>query len=173
MNDSNPAAGPDRNLDQNDQNPAQNPDQNLNPNQNMDQDLAQNPDQKPDQDPVKKPDRIFSAAKLCENFMGNSALVKSILIRFIERTERQIGEIPLYAERGEWDTALRGAHTIKGSARNLGGKELGDAAMGWEEACRQQDMAAVKVRGLETAAAFARFRAAAEQFLSREQDGQE
>jgi HPt (histidine-containing phosphotransfer) domain-containing protein len=105
--------------------------------------------------------------------MGNSALVKSILIRFIERTEQQIGEIPVCAERGDWETALRGAHTIKGSARNLGGKDLGDAAMGWEESCRQRDMAAVKVRGVETAEAFARFRAAAEQFLSQPQEQQQ
>jgi HPt (histidine-containing phosphotransfer) domain-containing protein len=104
--------------------------------------------------------------------MGNKDLVRSILIRFIERTERQIAEIPALAEGGDWESALRGAHTIKGSARNLGGEELGNAAMGWEEACGRKDMAALRARAGDTAEAFARFRAEAERFLSPETPGE-
>jgi HPt (histidine-containing phosphotransfer) domain-containing protein len=110
--------------------------------------------------------RIFSGPRLCENFMGNSELVHSLLRRFIERTERQIADIPGLAERGDWETAVRETHTIKGSARNLSALDLGDAAMRWEETCGTRDPSAVKAQGLEFAAAFARFKTLAEQYLS-------
>lgn len=117
-------------------------------------------------------DRIFSAAKLREIFMGNMDLVRSILIRFISRTERQIAEIPGLIEKGDWETALREAHTIKGSARNLNALELGDAAMRWEAACKQKDPAALGAPCGDTAAAFARFRAAAGEFLGPDPEGE-
>jgi HPt (histidine-containing phosphotransfer) domain-containing protein len=110
--------------------------------------------------------RIFSGPRLCENFMGNGELVHSLLRRFIERTEGQITGIPGLAEREDWETAIRETHTIKGSARNLSALDLGDAAMRWEETCRARDPAAVKAQGLEFAAAFARFKTLAEQYLS-------
>ena len=115
----------------------------------------------------KKTERIFSAAELRENFMGNMGLVNSILIRFIKRTGQQIEEIPVLAEKGDWEGSLREAHTIKGSARSLSALELGDAAMRWEEDCRQRDAAAVRARHGDMVEAFTLFKAAAEEFLSR------
>jgi HPt (histidine-containing phosphotransfer) domain-containing protein len=119
-----------------------------------------------------KTEGIFSAAELRENFMGNMELVRSILVRFIERTERQIAEIPGLAERGDWETAVREAHTIKGSARNLSAPELGDAAMRWEAACKAGDPQAVRNLAPELAEAFARFRAAAEEFFGPQAEGE-
>jgi HPt (histidine-containing phosphotransfer) domain-containing protein len=98
--------------------------------------------------------------------MGNTELIRSLLRRFIERTERQIAGIPGLAERGDWETAVRETHTIKGSAWNLSAMDLGDAAMRWEETCRNQDPAGVSAQGPEVAAAFARFKTLAEQYLS-------
>jgi HPt (histidine-containing phosphotransfer) domain-containing protein len=118
----------------------------------------------------KEGERIFSGTELRENFMENMDLVRSILRRFISRTERQIAEIPGLIEKGDWETAVRETHTIKGSARNLSALELGDAAMRWEEACKRKDPAAAP-HG-ETAAAFARFKAAAEEFLAPEAEGE-
>jgi HPt (histidine-containing phosphotransfer) domain-containing protein len=115
----------------------------------------------------KKVERVFSAAELRENFMGNMSLVRSILVRFIERTEDQIGEIPVLAEKGDWESSVRAAHTIKGSARSLSALDLGDMAMRWEDACRQRDAAAVKARYGDIVEAFDRFKAAAEGFLSQ------
>jgi HPt (histidine-containing phosphotransfer) domain-containing protein len=109
--------------------------------------------------------QIFSAKDLGENFMGNLDLVKSLLARFIERTEHQISVIPGIAEKGDWETARRDAHTIKGSARSMSGMELGDAALHWEEACKKQDLDAVKALKPDMEEVFAHFKAAAEDFI--------
>jgi HPt (histidine-containing phosphotransfer) domain-containing protein len=103
--------------------------------------------------------------------MGNMDLVRSLLGRFIERTTLQITGIPGIAESGDWETARREAHTIKGSARSMSGMDLGDAAMRWEETCKNKDLDAVKALGPEVAEALVRFKAAAEQFLSEPPSG--
>jgi HPt (histidine-containing phosphotransfer) domain-containing protein len=110
--------------------------------------------------------QVFSAAELDENFMGNMDLVRSLLLRFIDRTIRQVADIPGIAESGDWETARREAHTIKGSARSMSGMDLGDAAMRWEDACKSKDLVALFSLGPEMTEALARFRTAAEQFLS-------
>ncbi|MDR2746655.1 MAG: Hpt domain-containing protein [Treponema sp.] len=122
---------------------------------------------------TEETERIFSAAELRENFLGNMSLVRSILIRFIKRTEDQLAETPALVEKGDWDTAVRETHTLKGSARNLRAMDLGDAAMRWEEACRQKDAAAVRLRHGDTVEAFARFKIAAEGFISRREEDEE
>jgi HPt (histidine-containing phosphotransfer) domain-containing protein len=111
-------------------------------------------------------DRIFSVGELVENFLGNTALIRSLLGRFAERTERQLTEIPILAEKGDWETAVREAHTIKGSARSLGAPELGDAAARWEAACKNGDPPAVQALAPEVAEAYARFKAAADRYLA-------
>jgi HPt (histidine-containing phosphotransfer) domain-containing protein len=120
----------------------------------------------PGMDPKPVSPGVFSGAELDENFMGNLVLVKSLLVRFVERTANQIASIPGMAQTGDWETARREAHTIKGSARSMSGVELGDAAFRWEEACKQQDLDAVKALIPEVEEAFARFKDAAEQFAA-------
>jgi HPt (histidine-containing phosphotransfer) domain-containing protein len=112
------------------------------------------------------PARIFSWPRLRENFMGNEELVRSLLRRFIERTEGQITSIPGLAERGDWDTAVRETHTIKGSAWNLSAQDLGDAAMRWEESCKSRDPVELTARGRDCAEAFTRFKALVEPYLA-------
>jgi HPt (histidine-containing phosphotransfer) domain-containing protein len=114
-------------------------------------------------------DQILAAAELYENFMGNVKLIRSVLGRFIERTERQFAEIPVLIEKGDWDTAVREIHTLKGSARTLGGRDLGNAAMRWEEACKKKDAAAILPGAARAGEAFARFKAVAENLLAAEQ----
>jgi HPt (histidine-containing phosphotransfer) domain-containing protein len=110
--------------------------------------------------------QIFSKADLEENFMGNMDLVRSLLGRFIERTEQQVADIPGIAAGGDWETARRDAHTIKGSARSMSGMDLGDAAMRWEDACKNQDLNTVHALAPEVAEALLRFKTAAQPFLS-------
>jgi HPt (histidine-containing phosphotransfer) domain-containing protein len=117
-------------------------------------------------DAGKEPARIFSGERLLENFMENTTLVKSLLVRFMERTERQLADIPLFAEQGDWETATREAHTIKGSARSLSAPELGDAAARWEEACKTGDTLAVWALVPEMGEAFGRFKAAVNRYLA-------
>ncbi|MDR3247789.1 MAG: Hpt domain-containing protein [Treponema sp.] len=126
----------------------------------------------PKVDPKPVSPEVFSTTALDENFMGNLDLVKSLLARFVERTARQIAAIPGMAESGDWETAHRDAHTIKGSARSMSGMELGDAAMRWEETCKRQDLDAVKALAPEVEEAFARFKTAVEQFISSKGEGE-
>ncbi|MDR2376805.1 MAG: Hpt domain-containing protein [Treponema sp.] len=121
-------------------------------------------------DAGKNPARIFSIERLFENFMGNTTLVKSLLVRFMERTEHQLTDIPLLAEQGDWETATREAHTIKGSARSLSALDLGDTAARWEEACKTGDTLAVWALVPEMTEAFGRFKAAVNRCLADEED---
>jgi histidinol-phosphatase (PHP family) len=115
------------------------------------------------------PARVFSPEELVENFMGNTALVRSLLVRFMERTECQAADIPVLAEKGDWEIALREAHTLKGSARSLSALELGDAAARWEEACRAGDPQAVRDLAPKLAAVYDRFKAAAKRYLAEDE----
>ena len=110
--------------------------------------------------------RIFIAGELIENFMGNAELVKSLLGRFMERTERQMAEVPLLVERGDWETAVREAHTIKGSARSLSAPGLGDVAARWEAACKAGDTLAVWALVPEMREAFDRLKIAVNRYLA-------
>ena len=47
---------------------------------------------------------------------------------------------------GDWPTAQRLAHTLKGTARTLGANTLGDLAEALESACKEQDHATVQQR---------------------------
>jgi HPt (histidine-containing phosphotransfer) domain-containing protein len=116
--------------------------------------------------PEKDRLQVFSVAELDENFMGNMDLVRSLLVRFIDRTAQQIADIPGIAKSGDWETARREAHTIKGSARSMSGMDLGDAAMRWEDACKSKNLDAVFSLGPEMAEALVRFKSSAEQFLA-------
>jgi HPt (histidine-containing phosphotransfer) domain-containing protein len=98
--------------------------------------------------------------------MAEDDLIESMLAKFIARTEEQIEQsIPLAAGHEDWETAIREAHTIKGTAFNMSGKELGAAAARLEEAfrARNPDETAAALGPLKEA--FMRFKAAAERYL--------
>jgi HPt (histidine-containing phosphotransfer) domain-containing protein len=71
---------------------------------------------------------ILDPKALAETFMDNTDMIKSLLSRFIERTEEQLDDFDGLIEREQWDDARRGAHTIKGSALSLGANEMGRCA---------------------------------------------
>jgi CheY-like chemotaxis protein len=117
--------------------------------------------------PAAPPEKeIFNLGELLETFLDNMDTVKSVLRRFLERTERQIMAIPGLAEQGDWENARREAHTIKGSSYTLGGKELGKAAALLEQACKDAGLAEARAALAPVKEAFGRFKAAAEKFLA-------
>jgi CheY-like chemotaxis protein/HPt (histidine-containing phosphotransfer) domain-containing protein len=116
--------------------------------------------------PSPSEQEIFSPEDLLETFLDNMEMVKSLLVRFLERTGEQITAIPGLVEKGEWETAHREAHTIKGSSLTLGGKELGKAAVLLEQACKDAKPAETKAAFPPVEEAFGRFKAAAEKFLA-------
>jgi signal transduction histidine kinase/DNA-binding response OmpR family regulator/HPt (histidine-containing phosphotransfer) domain-containing protein len=108
---------------------------------------------------------VFDAADLLETFMGDKNAVRPLLVKFLERTGEQIAAIPRLAEKGDWESARREAHTIKGSSLTLSGKELGQAASRLELAFKNVNKPEIKAAYPPVVKAFARFRAAALLFL--------
>ncbi|MDR2784715.1 MAG: response regulator [Treponema sp.] len=109
---------------------------------------------------------VFDPRELRETFMAEDELLDSMLAKFIARTEEQVERsIPQAVGIGDWETAMREAHTIKGTAFNMSGKELGTAAARLEEACkaRNRDETAVALSPVKEA--FIRFKAAAGRYL--------
>jgi HPt (histidine-containing phosphotransfer) domain-containing protein len=109
---------------------------------------------------------IFDHADLMETFLNEEETARSLLARFITRTADQIGAIPGLAERQDWESARREAHTIKGGSLTMGGRELGKAAARLETAFRNVDRAEMEAAYEPVKEAFVRFRAAAEAYLA-------
>jgi HPt (histidine-containing phosphotransfer) domain-containing protein len=93
-------------------------------------------------------------------------MAKSMLTRFMDHTEAQINTtIPKSMEDEDWETAMREAHTIKGSALTMSGRELGDAAARLERAYKAVDRAEMAAALPPLAEAFTRFKAAAGAYI--------
>jgi signal transduction histidine kinase/DNA-binding response OmpR family regulator/HPt (histidine-containing phosphotransfer) domain-containing protein len=113
------------------------------------------------------PDHIFNRAELRETFMGNTEMVQSLLIHFIERTGEQIASgIPHSMADEDWETARREAHTIKGSALTLAAGELGQTAARLELAFKNIDQAEMTAAFPLLETAFTRFETEARRYLA-------
>jgi HPt (histidine-containing phosphotransfer) domain-containing protein len=136
-------------------------------------DAAFPPESAPPEAKVSAPLQVFNRAGLIETFMGNEEMIRSLLVRFIDRTREQIAAgIPCCMEAADWETARREAHTIKGSALTLTAGELGQAAARLELAFKNGDRAGMNAALPPVADAFARFEAEVSRFLA-ETAGQE
>jgi signal transduction histidine kinase/CheY-like chemotaxis protein/HPt (histidine-containing phosphotransfer) domain-containing protein len=116
-----------------------------------------------EEDAPDEPPRVPAIAvdELLANFFGKKDVVDSLLERFIARTKEQVAGMSAAAERGDWETLQREAHTIKGSALNLAAKELGEAAAKTEQAAKGQDAPTASVALAALGPAFERFERAA------------
>ncbi|MCL2473168.1 MAG: response regulator, partial [Treponema sp.] len=121
----------------------------------------------PDIVPVSKPDAVFDSAVITDTFMGNRELIGNLLPRFLERTQAQLKTIPDFKEAGDWESARREAHTIKGAAFTMSGSELGNAAAHLELAFLHNDHNAMETAYPLLQEAFSRFKKEAEDFLAR------
>ena len=79
-----------------------------------------------------KPQPVFNGAALIQTFMGDRKTAASLLKKFIETSAARIAALPGLEETENWEEARRLAHTIKGSALTLSGKELGETAAALE-----------------------------------------
>jgi len=108
---------------------------------------------------------VFNAKEMLNAFMGETKIVLPLLSRFIERTGSQLENFPALKAAGDWVTARRDSHTIKGAACNMGSSELSKAADALEKACLNasvKDAEAAYSHVLET---FARYKKEAENFI--------
>jgi CheY-like chemotaxis protein/HPt (histidine-containing phosphotransfer) domain-containing protein len=108
---------------------------------------------------------VFNRRDLLETFLGDTETVKSLIDRFLERTEVQIGELSGLIKQEDWEEALRITHTIKGSALTLSGQELGRAAARLEQAVRNQDQDEIEAGLSPLGEAFTRFKSQTKMFL--------
>jgi signal transduction histidine kinase/CheY-like chemotaxis protein len=108
---------------------------------------------------------VFDVKDLMETFMDDRDTAGSLLAQFIERTGDQIAAIPALLDQEDWESAHRMAHTIKGSALTLGGKDLGKAAARLELACKNRDKAEMSAAYAPVENAFGCFKEAVKLFL--------
>jgi signal transduction histidine kinase/CheY-like chemotaxis protein/HPt (histidine-containing phosphotransfer) domain-containing protein len=108
---------------------------------------------------------IFNGDEVRETFFDNIETIQSLLVRFLDRTEAQIKAIPESMEKEDWESARRDAHTIKGSALTLSGKELGQTAARLELAFKNVDRGEMSAALPPLGEAFARFKEEVELFL--------
>jgi CheY-like chemotaxis protein/two-component sensor histidine kinase len=108
---------------------------------------------------------ILNGPELLDTFMDNRESVDSLLARFIERTITDLETVARKEAEGDWEGGRRIAHTIKGSARTLTGKELGNAAALLEEAFFSKDRARIAEVLPLVKEGFAHFKEAADVFV--------
>jgi len=107
----------------------------------------------------------FNAKDMLNTFMNEEETVLPLLSRFIERTCQQLENFPVLKASGGWVDARRDAHTIKGTASAMGGKELGKAAGVLELACINASAEEAETAYPRVLEAFAKYKTEAEEFI--------
>jgi len=109
----------------------------------------------------------FSAKEMLNAFMNEEKAVLPLLSRFIERTSRQLENFPVLVASGGWADARREAHTIKGAAGTMGGKDLGKTAGVLEQACINTSIKEVETAFTRVLEAFEKYKTEAEEYIFR------
>jgi len=107
----------------------------------------------------------FNPKEMFNAFMNEEKTALPFLSRFIERTRNQLENFPVLKASGDWTNARREAHTIKGMASTMGGKELGKAAGVLELACINASVEEVDAAYPRVLEAFAKYKTEAEEFI--------
>ena len=113
---------------------------------------------------------VFDGEDLVERLGGNDNLAQRIVGRFLMDTPHQLELLARAINDGDIETAHRAAHTIKGSAANVGGQQLREVAWKLEQLGQAGDLRPAPDIFQELAASFARTRIPMEQFCRTEED---
>ena len=111
-------------------------------------------------------DGVFDTALIMDNFSNDRDTAVSVLSIFLKRTQDQIENFANLEKAGDWDSARRDAHSIKGSSGNLGGAKLREAAARLEMACKSDSKDEVKTAFPLLREAFALYKSKAEEFIN-------
>jgi HPt (histidine-containing phosphotransfer) domain-containing protein len=109
---------------------------------------------------------VFDAGDMLRYFMDDEITALPLLSRFIERTGVQLKNFPALKEAGDWETARRDAHTLKGAAFSMGGTELGNAAAVLVQACKNASREETEAAYPLVQKAFSNFKKEAEEYIS-------
>jgi HPt (histidine-containing phosphotransfer) domain-containing protein len=80
---------------------------------------------------------VFDYEQAVQAFMGKKDVVQRVVNRFVEHTEKQLGQLRSLLEEEDLGQAQTIAHGIKGGAWNLAAQRLGDAAYAVELATKE------------------------------------
>ncbi len=119
------------------------------------------------EEPVPIEAEVFDFDEAVETFMGDTAVVISVLEGFLPKVEKQILQMKEALRKEDFDLVRKDAHSIKGSSWNLMARRLGTRAAELEDSAREEksDACALNLMSLEDA--FGVFSRAAEQILLR------
>jgi len=119
----------------------------------------------PGEVPADSERTVFDPRDLLDTYVNDEGLARASLEKFIARTEEWLDGDLSEAFVVDSETALREAHTIKGTAQTLSGKDLGAEAARLEKAFRENDRPEIAAALPLVREAFLRFKAAVEAYL--------
>jgi HPt (histidine-containing phosphotransfer) domain-containing protein len=114
--------------------------------------------------PAPKPP-VFDQTGLMERILDDEEFAHVLVAGYLEDLPRQLQALRETLKAGDVAGAARRAHTIKGSAANVGGEALRAVALQLEEALESGETDAVSIRLLDVEQESVRLRDAMGQFL--------
>lgn len=102
---------------------------------------------------------IFDRQAVLERTMGDEELMHTVITVFLEDMPKQLKTLGEALAAGDCATAERTAHSIKGAAGNVGGKQVQQEALAIEKAAKSGDLASAKASFEKLQACFETFRA--------------
>src|SRR5215831_15639595 len=90
--------------------------------------------------PMTKQESALDLAMALERVEGDRELLEELAQMFAEESERNIAEIHAAFNAGDVKVLERLAHTVKGSASNIGAMSVAQAALALEEKARAEDL---------------------------------
>lgn len=114
--------------------------------------------------PIVDPEAIANLRALSPD--DGDAFLKEILAIFIDDTPVRLAELHSKRAAGDASSFVRAAHSIKGSASNVGASELRALAEKLEHQAKQNGLADVEAQIVAIEAAFARVKVELDKFLA-------
>ena len=87
---------------------------------------------------------VFDSEALSVRLSGDRALIREVINIFSEETQKRMCELEQAIKKQQGDDAARLAHTIKGSAANVGGNQFRAVAVKVETACKAENWPAAE-----------------------------
>ena len=119
--------------------------------------------------PQPEPGRIvFNAADLMQRLMGDAEMACSISRSFVEEATRRVTDLENALARSDVPTAMRHAHSLKGSSANLGAQALRETTAGIEDLLKSGQVAEAIARLPEINGRFEELKRALDCYLAGE-----
>ena len=110
---------------------------------------------------------VFDVAGMLSRLMDNQTLAHNICLGYLDDLPKKFMELQGHLEAGDVENTGRVAHSIKGTAANMGGEALRAVALAMEQAGKSGDMEAVRRHLPALEEQTTRLTAAIEQYMQR------